>query len=129
MAILELQTARFFETLSSSYWSPVCQSQAEGEGDGISLEYLGGGFIETIIGLGIAFISLAFEVFSTARARRKAKIEAGNSIMKTKFVGPMDFYGTSKKSEAFRRANFLPEVMNWNFYFLRIWHSLAEVFA
>jgi hypothetical protein len=115
MAILELQTARFFEGLSSKYWSPVCTSLAEGEGDGISLESLGGVFIATIIGLGIAFVSLAFEVFSTTRSRRKAKIDAGSNAMVKgkKFVGPMDFYGTTKnKSEAFRRSQFLPEVIN-----------------
>jgi len=82
---------------------------------------LGGVFIATIIGLGIAFISLAFEIFSTARNRRKAQITEANMI-KPKFVGPLDFYGTastlklnsqvSQKADAFRRTGFLPEVMN-----------------
>ncbi|CAG7732603.1 unnamed protein product [Allacma fusca] len=111
MAILQLQTARFFEQLSGTYWTSNCPTLGEGESDGISLESLGGVFIATIIGLGIAFISLAIEVFTTARNRRKAKIEADNMI-KPNFVGPLDFYGASKKSEAFRRGNFLPEVIN-----------------
>lgn len=52
MAILELQTNRFFESLSSKYWNSKCQSLSEGESDGISLESLGGVFIATIIGNG-----------------------------------------------------------------------------
>lgn len=95
MAILQLQTERFFETLSARYWTSTCPSLGDGENDGISLESLGGVFIATIIGLGIAFISLAFEVFTTARNRRKAKI-AEESMIRPKFIGPMDFYGTSK---------------------------------
>ncbi|ODM95541.1 Glutamate receptor ionotropic, kainate 2 [Orchesella cincta] len=125
MAILQLQTERFFETLSSKYWTNECTNLGDGESDGISLESLGGVFIATIIGLGIAFVSLAIEVFTTARNRRKAKI-AEESMIKPKFVGPLDFYGNSnkaitlvgqaggntQKSEVLRRANFLPEVMN-----------------
>ena len=112
MAILQLQTARFFEGLSAQYWnSSQCPNLGEGESDGISLESLGGVFIATIIGLGIAFISLAIEVFTTARNRRKAKVEADNMI-KPNFVGPLDFYGGGPKSEAFRRGHFLPEVIN-----------------
>lgn len=131
MAILQLQTERFFETLSSKYWTSQCTNLGDGESDGISLESLGGVFIATIIGLGIAFVSLAIEVFNTARNRRKAKIAEENMI-KPKFVGPMDFYGagnkgislvgaaggaeggvrSTQKSDVIRRVNFLPEVMN-----------------
>lgn len=133
MAILQLQTERFFETLSSRYWTNLCTNLGDGESDGISLESLGGVFIATIIGLGIAFISLAIEVFTTARNRRKAKIAEENMI-KPSFVGPLDFYGTgnskaialigskvgkedqkrntSQKNDVIRRVNFLPEVMN-----------------
>jgi ionotropic glutamate receptor len=122
MAILQLQTERFFETLSARYWTSACPSIGDGENDGISLESLGGVFIATIIGLGIAFISLAIEVFTTARNRRKAKIAEENMI-RPKFIGPMDFYGTSKgvvtisgqktkKPDVLKRTHFLPEVIN-----------------
>lgn len=69
----------------------------------------------SLLGLGIAFISLAIEVFTTTRNRRKAKIEAeklANNKPK-QFLGPLDFYGTkSKKAEAIKRSHFLPEVIN-----------------
>lgn len=110
MAILELQTERFFETLSTKYWSPQCHAPGEGEGDGIPLESLGGVFIATIIGLGVAFISLAFEVFCTSRARRRAKVEVES--IRPKFIVPMDFYGTSDNYEKKMKRNIMPEVIN-----------------
>jgi len=111
MAILELQTERFFENLSTRYWSPQCQAVGEGEGDGIDLESLGGVFIATIIGLAIAFFTLGIEVFTTARNRKNAKVET--ELIKPNYIVPMDFYGTSDKFEKkLKQAKFLPEVVN-----------------
>lgn len=68
--ILILQKDRFFENLSAKYWNASIGNCESGENEGISLESLGGVFIATIFGLGIAMITLVFEVIYY---RRKAK--------------------------------------------------------
>ena len=63
--ILELQKDRYFETLSSKYWNSTLRSLCPtlDDSEGITLTSLGGVFIATLVGLGIAMIVLAFEVY------------------------------------------------------------------
>eukprot|EP00095_Tigriopus_kingsejongensis_P001705 maker-scaffold802_size95064-snap-gene-0.16 protein:Tk01705 transcript:maker-scaffold802_size95064-snap-gene-0.16-mRNA-1 annotation:"olfactory ionotropic receptor ir8a" len=61
--ILELQKDRYFETLSSKYWNSTLRSLCPtlDDSEGITLTSLGGVFIATLVGLGIAMVVLAFE--------------------------------------------------------------------
>lgn len=68
--ILVLQKERFFENLSAKYWNASIGNCDSGENEGISLESLGGVFIATIFGLGIAMVTLVIEVIYY---RRKAR--------------------------------------------------------
>merc|ERR1711978_151526 len=63
--ILELQKDRYFETLYGKYWNSSLRSDCPtlDDSDGITLRSLGGVFIATLVGLGIAMIVLAFEVY------------------------------------------------------------------
>lgn len=63
--ILELQKDRYFEMLSSKYWNSTLRSLCPtlDDSEGITLRSLGGVFIATLVGLGIAMIVLAFEVY------------------------------------------------------------------
>ncbi len=63
--ILELQKDRYFETLSSKYWNSTLRSLCPtlDDSEGITLTSLGGVFIATLVGLGIAMIVLAVEVY------------------------------------------------------------------
>uniref|UniRef100_A0A1B0AQH3 Ionotropic glutamate receptor C-terminal domain-containing protein n=1 Tax=Glossina palpalis gambiensis TaxID=67801 RepID=A0A1B0AQH3_9MUSC len=61
--LLELQKDRYFEELKDKYWNrsrlncPLSEDQ-----EGITLESLGGVFIATLFGLGLAMITLVIEV-------------------------------------------------------------------
>lgn len=63
--ILELQKDRYFESLSSKYWNSTLRSLCPtlDDSEGITLTSLGGVFIATLVGLGIAMVVLAFEVY------------------------------------------------------------------
>ena len=63
--ILELQKDRYFEMLSSKYWNSTLRSFCPtlDDSEGITLRYLGGVFIATLVGLAIAMVVLAFEVY------------------------------------------------------------------
>lgn len=69
-AILVLQKDRFFEKLTGKYWNASIGNCDSGDNEGISLESLGGVFIATIFGLGIAMVTLVCEVIYY---RRKAR--------------------------------------------------------
>ncbi|XP_014217822.1 ionotropic receptor 25a-like, partial [Copidosoma floridanum] len=73
--ILDLQKDRYFETLSSKYWNQsrkgTCSNTDDNEG--ITLQSLGGVFIATLVGLLLAMLTLAGEVFYYRR--RNAKLE------------------------------------------------------
>ena len=64
--ILELQKDRYFETLQSKYWNTTKKNNCPvlDDSEGITLQSLGGVFIATLIGLVIAMITLAFEVYT-----------------------------------------------------------------
>lgn len=86
--ILVLQKDRFFENLSAKYWNASIGNCDSGENEGISLESLGGVFIATIFGLGIAMITLVIEVIYY---RRKARgVTKGKGIIQVK---PVSFLG------------------------------------
>ena len=63
--ILELQKDRYFETLSGKYWNNTLRTLCPtlDDSEGITLTSLGGVFIATLVGLGIAMVVLAFEVY------------------------------------------------------------------
>nr|QEI46862.1 ionotropic receptor 8a [Galleria mellonella] len=64
-ALLGLQKERFLEQLASKYWNDTARQACPDadESEGITLESLGGVFIATLFGLGLAMITLAWEVF------------------------------------------------------------------
>lgn len=71
--ILELQKDRYFELLSSKYWNSTLRSLCPtlDDSEGITLRSLGGVFIATLVGLGIAMIVLAFEVYFYQKDQKK----------------------------------------------------------
>ncbi|XP_073830096.1 ionotropic receptor 8a [Musca autumnalis] len=72
-AILELQKDRYFEELKAKYWNRSRSNcPLSEEEQGITLESLGGVFIATLCGLGIAMISLVLEVLWNKRKMKKS---------------------------------------------------------
>ncbi|EFN81309.1 Glutamate receptor, ionotropic kainate 5 [Harpegnathos saltator] len=73
--ILDLQKDRYFETLASKYWNQTLKAQCPNSDDneGITLESLGGVFIATLFGLGLAMITLAGEVIYYRKRAVKSK--------------------------------------------------------
>ena len=62
--ILALQQERFFETLSAKYWNSTLRKLCPilDDSEGITLRSLGGVFIATLVGLGVAMLVLIVEV-------------------------------------------------------------------
>ncbi|XP_060809143.1 ionotropic receptor 25a [Amyelois transitella] len=83
-ALLELQKERFLEQLASKYWNESARQACPDadESEGITLESLGGVFIATLFGLGLAMITLAWEVFYYKR-KEKNEVKALDNIEKT----------------------------------------------
>ncbi|XP_032670681.1 ionotropic receptor 25a [Odontomachus brunneus] len=83
--ILDLQKDRYFETLASKYWNQTLKAQCPNSDDneGITLESLGGVFIATLFGLGLAMITLAGEVIYYRKRSLKDKL---NNKKKTKDI-------------------------------------------
>ncbi|XP_022834831.1 ionotropic receptor 25a-like, partial [Spodoptera litura] len=79
-ALLELQKERFLEQLASKYWNESARQACPDadESEGITLESLGGVFIATLFGLGLAMLTLAWEVFYYKR-KEKNKVQSFNS--------------------------------------------------
>ncbi|KAF9414602.1 hypothetical protein HW555_007531, partial [Spodoptera exigua] len=75
-ALLELQKERFLEQLASKYWNESARQACPDadESEGITLESLGGVFIATLFGLGLAMLTLAWEVFYYKR-KEKNKVQ------------------------------------------------------
>ncbi|KAB0792599.1 hypothetical protein PPYR_01851 [Photinus pyralis] len=65
IAILDLQRERFFDFLQTKYWNTSIRGDCSDfdESEGITLESLGGVFIATLVGLGLAMLTLAGEIF------------------------------------------------------------------
>ncbi|XP_039762086.1 glutamate receptor 3 [Pararge aegeria] len=74
--LLDLQKERFLEQLSSKYWNETARQACPDadESEGITLESLGGVFIATLFGLGLAMVTLAWEVFYYKR-KEKNKVQ------------------------------------------------------
>ncbi|XP_047542014.1 glutamate receptor ionotropic, kainate 2 [Vanessa atalanta] len=89
--LLDLQKERFLEQLASKYWNESARQACPDadESEGITLESLGGVFIATLFGLGLAMITLGWEVFYYKR-KQKNKVQAIDAtIEKTEaFVKP-----------------------------------------
>ncbi|XP_032526298.2 ionotropic receptor 25a [Danaus plexippus] len=81
-ALLDLQKERFLEQLSAKYWNESARQACpdSDESEGITLESLGGVFIATLFGLGLAMLTLAWEVFYY---KRKEKNKAKETTVKT----------------------------------------------
>nr|QBX91201.1 ionotropic receptor 8a [Helicoverpa armigera] len=79
-ALLELQKERFLEQLAGKYWNESARQACPDadESEGITLESLGGVFIATLFGLGLAMITLAWEVFYYKR-KEKNKVQTLNT--------------------------------------------------
>ncbi|KAI8426778.1 hypothetical protein MSG28_014464 [Choristoneura fumiferana] len=75
-ALLDLQKERLLEQLAAKYWNETARQQCPDadESEGITLESLGGVFIATLFGLGLAMITLAWEVFYYKR-KEKNKVQ------------------------------------------------------
>nr|AXF48858.1 ionotropic receptor IR27 [Lobesia botrana] len=71
-ALLDLQKERQLEQLVAKYWNETVRQQCPDadESEGITLESLGGVFIATLFGLGLAMITLAWEVFYYKRKEK-----------------------------------------------------------
>lgn len=78
--ILELQKDRYFESLQSQYWNSSMQSNCPvlDDSEGITLQSLGGVFIATLIGLGLALVTLSVEVVLQKR-KEKSKVHGFGS--------------------------------------------------
>ncbi|CAK1554505.1 unnamed protein product [Leptosia nina] len=74
--LLILQKERFLEQLTAKYWNETIRQSCPDadESEGITLESLGGVFIATLFGLGLAMVTLAWEVFYYKR-KEKNKVE------------------------------------------------------
>uniref|UniRef100_A0A336LSJ9 CSON003219 protein n=1 Tax=Culicoides sonorensis TaxID=179676 RepID=A0A336LSJ9_CULSO len=72
-SIIELQHERFFELLTAKYWNNSLKGYCPNsdESEGITLDSLGGVFIATLFGLGLAMITLVGEVFYHKRRAQK----------------------------------------------------------
>lgn len=71
--IIELQHERFFELLTAKYWNSSLKGYCPNsdESEGITLESLGGVFIATLFGLGLAMLTLIGEVIYHRRIAKK----------------------------------------------------------
>ncbi|KAG6459950.1 hypothetical protein O3G_MSEX011706 [Manduca sexta] len=94
-ALLELQKERFLEQMASKYWNETARQACPDadESEGITLESLGGVFIATLFGLGLAMITLAWEVLYY---KRKEKTKIHTLDVKPK---PKPFAQTKKNLE------------------------------
>ncbi|XP_026331180.1 ionotropic receptor 25a-like [Hyposmocoma kahamanoa] len=90
-ALLEIQKERFLEQLANKYWNESARQACPDadESEGITLESLGGVFIATLFGLGLAMITLAWEVFYYKR-KEKNKIQTIDTEKKQAFVEPVE---------------------------------------
>ncbi|KOB74356.1 Ionotropic receptor [Operophtera brumata] len=93
-ALLELQKERFLEQLGAKYWNESARQSCPDadESEGITLESLGGVFIATLFGLGLAMVTLAWEVFYYKR-KEKNKVQAIDNEK------PLAFADTKKSLE------------------------------
>ncbi|KAJ0170035.1 hypothetical protein K1T71_014641 [Dendrolimus kikuchii] len=89
-ALLQLQKERFLEQLASKYWNETARQACPDadESEGITLESLGGVFIATLFGLGLAMITLAWEVFYYKRKERNKVQAIDATVEKSGFEGP-----------------------------------------
>nr|AXY83439.1 putative ionotropic receptor 9 [Conopomorpha sinensis] len=94
-ALLDIQKDRVLEQLGAKYWNETARQLCPDadESEGITLESLGGVFIATLFGLGLAMITLAWEVFYYKR-KEKNKAQITDATMEK----PKEAFATSKKT-------------------------------
>ncbi|XP_037823012.1 glutamate receptor 1 [Lucilia sericata] len=82
-ALLELQKDRYFEELKAKYWNHTrANCPLSEEQEGITLESLGGVFIATLFGLGLAMVTLALEVFYYKKKLPKTSVKGSVTQVK-----------------------------------------------
>ncbi|KAK9506897.1 hypothetical protein O3M35_008747 [Rhynocoris fuscipes] len=96
--ILDLQSDRYFEGLTSKFWNSTKKNKCDSydEDEGITLESLGGVFIATLVGLLLAMITLGVEVFYEKRKKSKVvKVKEDNvnipAVLKDEFLIAKEF--------------------------------------
>ncbi|XP_075214966.1 ionotropic receptor 25a-like [Lycorma delicatula] len=74
--ILDLQKDRYFESLTAKYWNSSNKGTCHNidDNEGITLESLGGVFIATLFGLGLAMFTLCLEIIYNKRKKSKKMI-------------------------------------------------------
>ncbi|XP_045541113.1 ionotropic receptor 25a [Papilio machaon] len=89
-ALLQLQKERFLEQLAAKYWNETARQMCPDadESEGITLESLGGVFIATLFGLGLAMITLAWEVFYYKRKEKNKTRQIEAAIDKKEAFAP-----------------------------------------
>lgn len=89
--IIELQHERFFELLTAKYWNNSLKGYCPNsdESEGITLESLGGVFIATLIGLGLAMLTLIGEVIYHRRIKKNLRTSGITAVV------PLDTAGLS----------------------------------
>ncbi|XP_072943228.1 uncharacterized protein Ir8a [Epargyreus clarus] len=97
-ALLDLQKERCLEQLAAKYWNETARMSCPDadESEGITLESLGGVFIATLFGLGLAMITLAWEVFYYKR-KEKNKVKAFDATLESKPKLPRKMVDRLKK--------------------------------
>ena len=75
---MRLYLCRYFETLGSKYWNNTLRTMCPitDDSEGITLRSLGGVFIATLVGLGIALIVLVFEVYANKKEASKNEVKS-----------------------------------------------------
>ncbi|RVE41071.1 hypothetical protein evm_014279, partial [Chilo suppressalis] len=102
-SLLDLQKERFLEQLAAKYWNESARQACPDadESEGITLESLGGVFIATLFGLGLAMLTLAWEVFYYKRKEKNKIHSADVKVEKADIVNKKT--STDKKPQVRKR--------------------------
>lgn len=105
---MELQKDRYFEELKAKYWnrSLLKECSLSDNQEGITLESLGGVFIATLFGLGLAMLTLAGEVFYYKR--KHANLSSLGNI--TKVIPIKDYLPQPRKDAWFIGKKATPSI-------------------
>ncbi|CAH1716872.1 unnamed protein product [Chironomus riparius] len=105
--IVELQKRHFFEDLLGMYWNSSLKGDCEDSdnSEGITLDSLGGIFIATIVGLVIAMLVLAIEVYYYKREARKGKENTTNNNISHLLVTTVQPFESYKHTKSVLKQN------------------------
>ncbi|CAH0547819.1 unnamed protein product [Brassicogethes aeneus] len=112
--MLSLQTDRFFEKLQAKYWNHSSKGDCAttDDNEGITLESLGGVFIATLFGLGLAMVTLAGEVIYYRNKRKtieKEKALKASEVFTVKKANMEKFPQTITIGSTFKPINKIPD--------------------